>query len=65
VSGHWSRASIERDRARFERECAEKDAARRAETDRKISEYNRLMAEGMTPDEAEIAVELAALKRRG
>ncbi len=62
--GDWSRASIARDRERFEADCAAKDAARRAESGRKVAEYRRLVAEGMSPAEAEVTVELATIAGR-
>ncbi len=62
--GDWSRASIARDRDRFEADCASKDAARRAESGRKVAEYRRLVAEGMMPAEAEVMAELASLAGR-
>lgn len=60
--GDWSRASISRDRERFEADCAARDVARGEVSKRKVAEYRRLVADGMTPTEAQVTVELAALK---
>ncbi len=51
--GDWSRASIQRDRERFERSCSAKDEARRTYSASRIAEHARLVASGMSPADAE------------